>query len=90
MFIFRNARENMNYFNAGVPDQITVTQIAGIVCAEMGLHNVKFKYTGGSTGWLGDVPHYRYDLKKLNSLGWKAAHSSTEAVRLAVRSVLGK
>jgi UDP-glucose 4-epimerase len=90
LFIFQNAQEKLNYFNAGVKDEMTVTEIAGIVCAEMGLQNVKFKYTGGSTGWPGDVPHYRYDLKKLNSLGWKAAHSSTETVRLAVRSILKK
>jgi UDP-glucose 4-epimerase len=90
LFIFQNAQEKLNYFNAGVKDEITVTEIAGIVCAEMGLHNVKFKYTGGSTGWPGDVPHYRYDLKKLNGLGWKAAHSSKEAVQLAVRSILEK
>ena len=87
-FIFQNTQKKLNYFNAGVKDQITVTRIASIVCAEMGLQNVKFKYTGGSTGWPGDVPHYRYNLKKLNTLGWKAAHSSAEAVRLAVRSVL--
>jgi len=89
-FIFRNARERLNYYNAGVKDQITVTKIAGIVCAEMGLQNVKFNYTGGSTGWPGDVPHYRYDLKKLNGLGWKAAYSSAEAVRRTVRSMLGQ
>ena len=89
-FIFQHTQEKLNYFNAGVQDQITVTEIAGIVCAEMGLQNVKFKYTGGSTGWPGDVPHYRYDLKKLNTMGWKAAHSSAEAVRLAVRGVLEK
>ncbi len=87
-FIFQNAGERLNYFNAGVKDRITVTRIARIVCAEMGLKQVQFHYTGGTTGWLGDVPDYRYDLKKLNGLGWKAAHSSAEAVRLAVRSIL--
>jgi UDP-glucose 4-epimerase len=89
-FIRQNAKEMINYYNIGVEDQTTVTEIAKIVCEEMQLRNVEFKYTGGTTGWKGDVPYYKYDLKKIHSLGWKAKHSSTEAVRIAVRSILGQ
>jgi UDP-glucose 4-epimerase len=89
-FIFQNAKEEMNCYNVGVEDQTTVTEIAKIVCAELHLRNVEFKYTGGNTGWKGDVPCYKYDLKKINSLGWKAKYSSTEAVRIAVRSILSE
>jgi len=89
-FIHQNSKEMLNYYNVGVKDQTSVTEIAKIVCDEMRLKNVELKYTGGSAGWRGDVPHYRYDLKKINSLGWRAKYSSTEAIRLAVRSILGK
>lgn len=89
-FIYQTSKEKLNHYNVGVKDQTSVTEIAKIVCDEMRLKNVKLKYTGGSTGWKGDVPHYRYDLKKLNALGWRAKYSSAEAVRLAVRSVLGQ
>jgi UDP-glucose 4-epimerase len=67
-----------------------VTEIAKIVCEGMQLKNVELKYSGGDTGWKGDVPYYKYDLKKINSLGWKARYSSTESVRMAVRSILNK
>ena len=89
-FIYQTSKERLNYYNVGVEDQTTVTEIAKIVCEEMQLGNVELKYTGGNAGWKGDVPHYEYDLNKINSLGWRAKYSSTEAVRLAVRSILSK
>jgi UDP-glucose 4-epimerase len=89
-FIYRTAKEKVNYYNVGAEDLTTVTEIARIVCEEMKLKNVKLKYTGGSKGWNGDVPHYKYDLNKIKSLGWKAKYSSTESVRIAVRSILKK
>jgi UDP-glucose 4-epimerase len=89
-FIYQTSKEEMNYYNVGVKDQATVNEIAKIVCDEMRLENVKLKYTGGRAGWRGDIPHYKYDLNKINSLGWKAKYSSTEAVRIAVRSTLSK
>jgi UDP-glucose 4-epimerase len=89
-FIYQEAKDRLNYFNVGVEDQTTVNEIAKIVCEEMTLNNVKFIYTGDSTGWRGDVPHYQYDLHKIGALGWRAKYSSTEAVRIAVRSILSK
>lgn len=89
-YIYQTAKERLNYYNVGVEDQTTVTEIARIVCEEMGLKNVELKYTGGKTGWKGDVPHYKFDLDKINSLGWRAKYTSTEAVRIAVRSILSK
>jgi UDP-glucose 4-epimerase len=89
-FIYQKAKERLNCYNVGAEDQTTVSDIAKIVCDEMRLKNVKFKFTGGNTGWRGDVPCYKYDLKKIHSLGWKARYSSTEAVRMAVRSMLSK
>jgi UDP-glucose 4-epimerase len=89
-FVYQTAQERLNYYNVGAEDQTTVTRIAKIVCEEMQLSHVKLNYTGGKTGWRGDVPHFKYSLNKINSLGWKARYSSTEAVRLAVRSILSK
>ncbi|MDR1320078.1 MAG: SDR family NAD(P)-dependent oxidoreductase [Gracilibacteraceae bacterium] len=72
-------------FNAGVETSTTVTRIADIVCEEMGLKNVEYKFTGGEVGWAGDVPRFQYDLAKIHAFGWTAGHTSDEAVRLAVR-----
>lgn len=89
-FIYQKAKNRLNYFNVSAENQTTVSEIAKIVCEEMGLKNVKLKYTGGSIGWKGDVPQFKYNLNKIHQLGWKAKYSSTEAVRIAIRRILGK
>ncbi|MGC8483710.1 MAG: NAD-dependent epimerase/dehydratase family protein [Thermodesulfobium sp.] len=89
-FIYENSKDRLNYFNVGVEDQTTVDEIAQIICEEMGLRNVKFKYTGGNVGWKGDIPEFKYDLSKIHALGWKANYSSNEAAKIAVRRILGK
>jgi UDP-glucose 4-epimerase len=75
--------------NAGVESSTTVRRIADIVCEEMGLKNVAYRFTGGATGWPGDVPRFQYDLGMIHATGWRARHSSDEAVRLAARACLG-
>jgi len=89
-FIYQKTKERLNCYNVGVEDQTAVNEIAKIVCEEMGLKNVKLKYTGGNIGWKGDVPQFKYNLNKIHQLGWKAKYSSIEAVRIAVRRILGK
>lgn len=78
----------IHIFNAGVETTTRVTRIADIVCEEMGLTGVRYRFTGGSVGWKGDVAKFQYDLSKIHALGWTAKHTSDEAVRLAVRGAL--
>lgn len=90
LFVWRRAGEKINCFNIGTDSETTVSTIADIVVEEMGLANVRYRYTGGCRGWIGDVPRFTYDLRKINALGWKAGRTSDEAVRHAVRAFLGK
>lgn len=89
-FIYQKAKDRLNCYNVGVEDQTTVSEIAKIVCEEMELRKVKFEYIGGNVGWKGDIPQFKYNLNKIHQLGWKAKYSSTEAVRIAIRRILGK
>jgi UDP-glucose 4-epimerase len=86
--LFLPFAEGVNVFNAGVETATTVRRIADIVCAEMGLHNVTYRFTGGSVGWRGDVARFQYDLSKIHAAGWRAKHTSDEAVRLAARAAI--
>lgn len=85
---WQRAHDTINYFNLGVESTIRVTRIAEIVVEEMGLKDVRFAYTGGVQGWIGDVPKFQYDLSKIAALGWRAHTTSDEAVRRAVRVML--
>jgi UDP-glucose 4-epimerase len=59
-----------------------------MVVEALGLKNVAFEYTGTEGGWPGDVPRFRLDVTALNRLGWKARHTSEQAVSMAIQSML--
>jgi nucleoside-diphosphate-sugar epimerase len=50
LFGLNVARERVEIFNVGSEDQITVEEIAGIVCMKMGLKGVRYMFTGGVDG----------------------------------------
>lgn len=80
--------EGVALYNVGDETQSVVSDIAKIVCREMGLQDVEFHYTGGRCGWKGDVPVFAYDLSKIHAAGWRASMTSDEAVAQTVRDVL--
>lgn len=89
LYVTEHAREPYNVYMLGAESRTKVKEIAAMVIEEMGLE-ADIRYTGGDRGWIGDVPEFRYDLSKVNVLGWKAAYTSNEAVRKAIQKALGK
>ena len=89
LFVCNNAHDRFNVYNLGSYSRTKVKEIAQLVIEEMGL-NATIKYTGGDRGWIGDVPEFKYDLSKINQLGWEAKISSNDSVRLAIQKALGK
>lgn len=89
LFVIDHTNESYNVYMLGSDTRTKVKEIAAMVIEEMGL-KAKIRYTGGDRGWIGDVPEFRYDLTKVNTLGWKAPHNSNESVRLAIQKALGK
>ena len=88
-FVINNSNEPYNVYMLGSDTRTKVKEIAAMVIEEMGL-NASIRYTGGDRGWVGDVPEFRYDLTKVNNLGWKASYGSNGAVRKAIQMALGK
>ena len=86
--IIERSEDPLNWFNIGNNDDgATVRFIANSVIEEMAL-NASIRYTGGSKGWVGDVPKFRYSIEKLSSLGWMPKYNSEEAVRKSIREML--
>jgi UDP-glucose 4-epimerase len=88
LFVIEHAPRGLQVFNLGCNDSLPVRRIADMVVQAMDLSNVRYEFTGGDRGWPGDVPRFRLDVTKLNTLGWKAAHTSEEAVGESIRSIL--
>lgn len=89
LFVINNSNQPYNVYMLGSDTRTKVKEIAAMVIEEMGL-NASIRYTGGDRGWVGDVPEFRYDLTKVNNLGWKASYDSNGAVRKAIQMALGK
>lgn len=89
LHVIDHANGKYNVYMLGSDTRTKVKEIAQMVIEEMGL-NATIRYTGGDRGWKGDVPEFRYDLTKVNNLGWVAPHNSNESVRLAIKKALGK
>jgi len=88
ILVINKSNQKINLFNVASNNFINVTTIAKITTEEMGLKNVKFKYTGGTGGWKGDVPKVRMNTKKINMLGWKPKLTSKQAFRKSIRDLL--
>ena len=92
MLLGARTKENpVAIYNIGSEDWINVKDIANIVVEEMGLKNVRFRFTGGvdgGRGWKGDVKYMHLDVSKIKALGWKPKYNSAEAVRLAARALI--
>ncbi|MBU1158534.1 MAG: NAD-dependent epimerase/dehydratase family protein [Candidatus Thermoplasmatota archaeon] len=85
---FKNSKDKVNYFNLGSQDQISVKKIVKVLVDETKLKGVKINYTGGESGWKGDVPKFLLDTKKMSELGWKPKHNSEDAIRKAAKIVV--
>ena len=90
LYGFQHSHDQVNVFNLGTSSSTDVTTIARMLVEAMGLSDVSFKYTGGNRGWPGDVPQVRYDISRLERLGWKPGYTSDEAVRRGIRDILSK
>ena len=74
-----------NVFNLGHDEFMNVKDLAAVVIEELGLRDVRFRFTGGRRGWLGDSPVVRLDNSAIKQLGWTARTPIEHGVRRTVR-----
>ncbi len=82
------AKKKFEPFNVSSGESVVVKKIARWVADAMDLKNVKFTFTGGKRGWMGDVVRMRADVSKLKKLGWRDKISMKEGVARYVRWLL--
>ncbi|MCK9565680.1 MAG: NAD-dependent epimerase/dehydratase family protein [Methanothrix sp.] len=82
--------EQINVFNIGSEDSVDVTKIADIVALQMGLTDVRYRYTGSvdGRGWKGDVKVMQLCIEKIKKLGWTPRDGSGRAIEMAVKALL--
>lgn len=77
-------------FNLGTSSITRVVDIAEIVKSEMNLPEARIVIEGTRRAWPGDQPRVHISVDKIQRHGWRARLTSDEAVRMAVRRMLGK
>ncbi len=80
IIIAMNHMKRYSYYNIGSEEWHTVVEIADLVSNILG-KNPKYIFSGGESGWVGDVPKFILDVKKIKSLGWEEKVSFEEGVR---------
>ena len=68
LFSIGKANDQINIFNLGTAEFITVNQSINIICDHLKL-NPSLKYSGGDRGWIGDNPFIFLDCNKIFNLG---------------------
>ncbi|NYT01246.1 MAG: NAD-dependent epimerase/dehydratase family protein [Methanosarcinales archaeon] len=88
----KSSSHEVNIFNIGSQDHISVTEIADVVVEKMELDDVSYRYTGGidGRGWKGDVKVMLLSIEALQRTGWTPRHNSRRSVELAVEALLGE
>jgi len=76
--------DGVNLYNVSTESFTDVNTIADLVCERMGL-SPEYEYTGGSTGWKGDVSSFAYNVEKAKERGWRYEFDSTGSVRETLR-----
>ena len=88
IFAQAKAQERLNCFNIAPPNSSTTVRYIAEAVVRVAAPKAKIRYTGGSRGWVGDVPRFAYSIAKIQKLGWSPKLSSDEAVNLAIRENL--
>ena len=76
-------------YNLGHRETMEALVVADVVCDELGLEGVRYRFTGGKRGWPGDSPVVLLDTRKIEGIGWRPTLSVEAAIRRTVRYLQG-
>ena len=88
IFLFERSQERLNYYNIAPEEGASTVRFIAEAVVRAAAPGAKIRYTGGSRGWVGDVPKFLYSTAKLKSFGWSPKLNSDAAVELAIRENL--
>lgn len=71
--------QGVSTYNISTRSSIDVREIVSVILEKTGL-DPEVEYTGGESGWNGDVPSYELDISKAVADGWNYRYDSKEAV----------
>jgi len=86
--IINKSKEQLNVYNIGHTQVLTVSQIVDTILDAGGYKNVKKNWLGKGSNWKGDNEFVQLGIKEICKLGWKPDLSIEEGVVKTVRYIL--
>jgi UDP-glucose 4-epimerase len=62
IFVFQSSAEKLNCYNIAPADGTTTVRFIAEAVVRSAAPRAAIRYTGGSRGWVGDVPRFRYSI----------------------------
>jgi UDP-glucose 4-epimerase len=88
VWVYQRSPDRLSCYNIAPQEGATTVRYIAESVVRAKAPGAAIRYTGGSKGWVGDVPRFNYSTEKLQALGWGAKLNSNDAVDLAVRESL--
>lgn len=88
-FFLERAVPGVTRVNIGPPDLVDVKGIVREVCEAMGL-TPEVVYGNTAYGWVGDVPRYEFDTRRMRAAGFEVKTTSAQAVRRAAEDLVAE
>jgi UDP-glucose 4-epimerase len=82
------SQDQLNYFNIGQEGSTSTVRFLAETVVQHVAPGARIRYTGGTKGWVGDVPFFRFSIEKIKALGWRPRLTSNESIELAVRELV--
>lgn len=91
IFLKNNQKSKRDVFNIGPSDSgVYVRDIAKIACEIAGDAKTTIHFEDKDRGWIGDVPKFKYDIRKLQQAGWRKELSSFKAIKIATQQIFNQ
>jgi UDP-glucose 4-epimerase len=81
------SQDKLNYFNIGQDGSTSTVHFLAETVVKHVAPGARIRYTGGTKGWVGDVPFFQFSIEKIKALGWRPRLTSNESIELAVREL---
>ena len=85
-YILKNSKEKYSVYNVASEDK--GIRVSDIVNYFIKINRLKTKpsFEKKEYGWIGDVPRFKFDVKKLKKLGWHSKENSIHAIRWTIKN----
>ena len=87
MIAFKKSKKSVNIFNLGHDKYINVNKSINTIEKFLKIKPKKF-YTGGKSGWIGDLPFVYLNNNKMKKLGWKPDISIEKSIKDTIKWLL--